>query len=168
MAINKVIYDNRVLVDLTNDTVVDNKLVHGYTAHDKSGQEIIGSLKNVPLEPYIYDMRYGYISAGSWIYEDPTNTYIDIYEVISGHSYFITLGKNVGSRFRTMFTVTDVSTSTVTVAGTRILDVNNPASFRNAGQPFTAPDNGYILVAKDNVGKSGIFSYVYDCNEGWI
>lgn len=43
MAINKVIYDGTTLIDLTGDTVAANKLLSGYTAHDKSGASITGS-----------------------------------------------------------------------------------------------------------------------------
>lgn len=45
MAVNKVVYGSRTLVDLTNDTVVSDKLVSGYTAHDKAGNAITGALK---------------------------------------------------------------------------------------------------------------------------
>ena len=40
--INKVIYGGNTLIDLTSDTVVANKLLSGYTAHDKSGATITG------------------------------------------------------------------------------------------------------------------------------
>lgn len=41
--INKVIYGNTVLIDLTMDTLMGSKLLAGYTAHDKSGAQITGS-----------------------------------------------------------------------------------------------------------------------------
>lgn len=43
MAINKVIYDGTTLIDLTSDTVEADKLLTGYTAHDKSGETITGT-----------------------------------------------------------------------------------------------------------------------------
>lgn len=43
MAVNKVIYGTTVLVDLTEDTVTADKLMQGYTAHDKSGALITGT-----------------------------------------------------------------------------------------------------------------------------
>lgn len=43
MAVNKVIYGTTVLVDLTEDTVMADKLMRGYTAHDKSGALITGT-----------------------------------------------------------------------------------------------------------------------------
>ena len=41
--INKVIYGNRTLIDLTGDTVEAAKVLSGYTAHDKSGALITGT-----------------------------------------------------------------------------------------------------------------------------
>ena len=42
MAINKVDFGNRNLIDLTNDTVTPEKLMSGETAHDKSGNLVTG------------------------------------------------------------------------------------------------------------------------------
>ena len=44
MAVNKVQYFGDTLIDLTSDTVTSDTLLQGYTAHDKSGQIIIGSI----------------------------------------------------------------------------------------------------------------------------
>ena len=41
--VNKVIYGNRTLIDLTGDTVQADKILSGYTAHDKSGAPVTGS-----------------------------------------------------------------------------------------------------------------------------
>lgn len=43
MAINKVIYGGNILIDLTGDTVTPDKILSGYTAHDKSGASIEGT-----------------------------------------------------------------------------------------------------------------------------
>lgn len=43
MAVNKVIYNNETLIDLTTDTVTADKLLKGYTAHDKKGNKITGT-----------------------------------------------------------------------------------------------------------------------------
>ena len=43
MSVNKVIYGNRTLIDLSADTVTADKLLSGYTAHDKSGAQITGT-----------------------------------------------------------------------------------------------------------------------------
>lgn len=44
MAINKVVYGNRSLIDLTADTVTPDQLAVGATAHDASGATIHGEL----------------------------------------------------------------------------------------------------------------------------
>lgn len=41
--INKIIYGGRTLIDLTSDTITADKLLEGYTAHDKSGAIITGT-----------------------------------------------------------------------------------------------------------------------------
>lgn len=41
--VNKVVYGGTVLIDLTGDTVTADKVLTGYTAHDKSGATIIGT-----------------------------------------------------------------------------------------------------------------------------
>lgn len=43
-SVNKVVYDGRTLIDLTSDTVVAGALRQNYTAHDKSGAQISGSI----------------------------------------------------------------------------------------------------------------------------
>lgn len=43
MAINKIIYGGRTLIDLTADTVTSDKLLSGYTTHDKTGASITGT-----------------------------------------------------------------------------------------------------------------------------
>ena len=43
MAINKVVYGDRVLIDLTGDTVTADKLLSGFTAHGKDGSTIEGA-----------------------------------------------------------------------------------------------------------------------------
>lgn len=40
--VNKVVYGGTVLIDLTGDTVTADKVLTGYTAHDKSGATITG------------------------------------------------------------------------------------------------------------------------------
>ena len=43
MAINKVIYGGKTLIDLTNDTITAESLASGVKAHDKSGEIITGT-----------------------------------------------------------------------------------------------------------------------------
>lgn len=44
MDVNKIEYDGRVLLDLTEDTVTEDQLLEGATAHDSSGQRIVGTM----------------------------------------------------------------------------------------------------------------------------
>lgn len=44
MAVNKVTYGGKTLVDLTSDSVSPDKLAAGVTAHDKSGNKITGTM----------------------------------------------------------------------------------------------------------------------------
>ena len=44
MAVNHVIINGETVVDLRNDTVSADKLLSGYTAHDKSGAKITGNV----------------------------------------------------------------------------------------------------------------------------
>lgn len=64
MGVNKVVYENTVLVDLTGDTVTSDKLVKDVTAHDKSGNVIVGS--HTCITP-----NYIAVHTGS---TDPSNT----------------------------------------------------------------------------------------------
>lgn len=43
-AINKAVYGGRTLIDLTDDTVVAEALLKGYTAHKADGTVITGTL----------------------------------------------------------------------------------------------------------------------------
>ena len=43
MAYNKIVYNNKTLIDLTNDTVTPATLDKGVTAHSKTGEIITGT-----------------------------------------------------------------------------------------------------------------------------
>lgn len=48
---NKVSFAGKTLIDLTGDTVTADKILSGYTAHDKSGKKITGTfMSDLPLE----------------------------------------------------------------------------------------------------------------------
>ena len=168
MAVNKVICNQSVLIDLTQDTVVAEKLQAGLTAHNAAGEIITGTCYTIPLDPLYYDYNIGYVANGAWIYENPTQTYIDIYEIFEGRQYFYTLGANVGTRFRSMTTDVDVTTITSgRVTGTQLINLNNPKSYASGGV-ITCEADGYLIIGKDNVGKTGVKTYVYDITQGWL
>lgn len=117
-----------------------------------------------PLTPYIEDFNCGWIGRGDgiWTYENPTKCYLDIYSVLRGHQYFLTLGDIVGSRFRVMFTTQDVSIATGKVTGVAVNSTgfDNPAPYQNIS--YSPVNDGFIIVQKDNLGKNGIKTYLYD------
>lgn len=47
MAVNKVEYAGKVLLDLTEDTVTEDQLLENVVAHDKTGAKIVGALINL-------------------------------------------------------------------------------------------------------------------------
>lgn len=47
MAVNEVIYDGETLISLTSDTVTEDDLPEGVTAHDASGNKIVGTRRYV-------------------------------------------------------------------------------------------------------------------------
>lgn len=46
MAINKVIYNGNILIDLTADTIIADKLLNGYNGHGRNGELIMGTMQN--------------------------------------------------------------------------------------------------------------------------
>ena len=117
-----------------------------------------------PLTPYFFDLNCGWVGTGNgvWTYENPTKSYSDLYQVLAGHKYFLTLGDTVGTRFRVMFSTIDVSKVTGTVSGLAVnkSNYNNPAPHQNLW--FTPNDNGFLIIQKDNVGSTAIPTYLYD------
>lgn len=166
MVANKIICNSQILIDLTEDTVIPEKLGYGLTAHDKSGNIITG-ICAIPMDPLHFDHNIGYVDNGTWKYQNPTRTYCDIYQVQAGNTYFFTLGGNVGSRFRAMFTTTDITlVSSGQVVGTRLVNVNNPATYANG--VLNCTNDGYLIIAKDNVGKQNVKTYVYNATLAWL
>ena len=117
------------------------------------------------IQPYIEDFNCGWVGTGNgvWTYENPTKSYSDIYTVLGGHKYFLSLGSTVGTRFRVMFSTVDVSNvSSGTVNGIAVntSNYNNPSPNQNIS--YTPANDGYIIVQKDNVGTTGIKTYLHD------
>lgn len=55
MAVNKVVINDEIKIDLTSDTVSPDTLSKGITAHDKSGNVIVGTMEgsSAPSVPYM-------------------------------------------------------------------------------------------------------------------
>ena len=85
---NKVVYNDNVLIDLTADTVDAENLMTGYTAHDKSGTLITGTLD--PYKPEILvvvnvaatvSVVVGDSSAGVWLQPSYHEDNVWMYEI---------------------------------------------------------------------------------------
>ena len=81
LPVNKVIYGGNTLIDLSEDTVSPDKLMEGYTAHDKTGAQIVGTATGGggATEPYIEEtyndsgnltnvVMHGYTSIGNYAF----------------------------------------------------------------------------------------------------
>lgn len=71
MAVNKIVINNEVQIDLTADTVTPSTLASGITAHDKSGNIITGTMASSPDAPTASELTIGgnlanWDSQGSW------------------------------------------------------------------------------------------------------
>lgn len=55
MAVNQVIYDGETLIDLTGDTVTEDTLLSGATAHDAAGRSITGTVTPGDMFKSTYD-----------------------------------------------------------------------------------------------------------------
>ncbi len=166
MGVKKIIFGDRTLIDLSSDTVNVDALQLGYTAHNNLGEIITGTFVNSLLNPYIVDFNKGYINEGTWYYENPSNNLTDIYQVTANHKYCVIIGGTVSTRFRVMFTETDVSQVTEDITGISILNRNNPNAHDNV--LYTALSDGYLIIGKTNNSKTGIKTYVYDATVGWL
>lgn len=59
MACNKIVYDGKTLIDLTGDTVSEDTLVEGATAHNSAGAVVTGNVINTGQGDYIWKKYYG-------------------------------------------------------------------------------------------------------------
>lgn len=84
--VNKVISNGVTKLDLTADTVTADKLVQGYTAHDASGQAIVGTMDDgYPL--YIWDSQH--VSPESYVGSYPTSPCF-VYYIPNNGLYYCT------------------------------------------------------------------------------
>ena len=93
MAINKVTLGENTLIDLSGDTVSADKLAEGYTAHDKTGNPITGTMtaSGISINGRT-ETRYanGNISAGDFVSSLPYSHSVDVEgEYNFGYPYLI-------------------------------------------------------------------------------
>ena len=75
---NKIVYNDKVLIDLTGDTVAEGLMLNGVIAHDKTGKVITGTfLRGYPptliVEETIQD------SSGNLILDESSSKLVGLY-----------------------------------------------------------------------------------------
>lgn len=71
--VNKVVAGNDTIIDLTSDTVAADNLVTGFTAHDRSGAPIVGTIE---IPPEMTILSYGHSTWADFIAAYSTNTIV--------------------------------------------------------------------------------------------
>lgn len=66
MAVNKIIANGNTLIDLTADTVTADKLAKGYTAHNKAGEIITGTMESGSTRAVQYYRGYKAVKSTSY------------------------------------------------------------------------------------------------------
>lgn len=80
MPVNKVVFGDRTLIDLTSDTVSADKLAKGVTAHDKTGVQITGTMESGGGDRFgaNYDFWVGVVDANGKFDFMPTGNPVDL------------------------------------------------------------------------------------------
>lgn len=68
MPVNKVIYGGTTLIDLTADTVNHSTLLSGVTAHDRSGNTVIGTITGIGAGTYTPSTSNQIIQSGQYLW----------------------------------------------------------------------------------------------------
>ena len=68
MPVNKVIYGGTTLIDLTADTITPSTRLSGITAHDKSGNTIIGTIPGIGPDTYTPSTSDQIIQSGLYLW----------------------------------------------------------------------------------------------------
>lgn len=94
MNVNKVIFNNQTLIDLTDDTVTPETLAEGYTAHNAAGNPIVGTMK--VIEPLV--TKSVVLKSTNWSNnESPYSYTLNFSEVNENSIQIITPPVNVSS-----------------------------------------------------------------------
>lgn len=100
MAVNKVTYGNKTLIDLTSDTVTASKLLSGVTAHDKKGVKITGTIPSQGAQTITPGTANKTIAAGKYLSGTQTikgDANLVAENIAEGVSIFGVTGTHAGS-----------------------------------------------------------------------
>ena len=113
--INKVVYGDKTLIDLTSDTITENKLATGYTAHDSSGNSIIGTRpkyfqKNSSKFYHIKGVYY--TDYGDYLYKSQENIDVPTFKMLNNKQIYL---RNSGTNMLLVVIKDDQTESTITI-----------------------------------------------------
>ena len=78
MAKNKIVYGNETLIDLTGDSVSPNNLLSGETAHDRSGEQIRGTVVIPTVNDGTLTIKQNDTTKGTFTANQAGNTTIEL------------------------------------------------------------------------------------------
>lgn len=145
---------------LVEKVITENGAYSALNDNADGYSKVTANIRVPIITPTIFDLTGGYVMSGAWVPGGDTVNYSDMYAVTAERVYIIALGETVGTRFRAMFSVEDVSTATERVTGKQIINTSNPAAF--AYVVHKATEDGFITITKDNAGTANLITYVFD------
>ena len=110
MAVSKVVYGGEVLIDITDSSVTASKLVSGYSAYNKAGEKVNGSLDLSGTTATASTVRSGYkflnssgtLTTGTY---NPTTSAVTVTST-SGYTINTCNARNIGDQYIVAFKVT--------------------------------------------------------------
>lgn len=158
MAVNKVIYGDRTLVDLTQDSVNEDNLLEGETAHDASGNPVTGTAKQGHIVqdtdgtemPQEENLQF----VGVFTEDDATNdrTKVNIVrEMTSTQMQSLTTAQKKG------FIRTTDEPDNPLIDDSHSLGT---AVSLTAGTTYTCPNNGYFSIQCPQQASNYAFGYI--------
>lgn len=113
--VNKVIYGENTLIDLSSDTVTADKILAGYTAHSAAGATITGSIPTKTGNDIILQNTILTIPAGYYTNEAKTITGVELTIPSSGtNSFDVTMPSGENNTITLTFEVDSEGNSNVT------------------------------------------------------
>lgn len=173
MAISKVVYGGNTLIDLTEDTITENDLKEGVTAHGADGEEIVGSLVESPWTSGIYQGEDGYIyvspyeAAGGavlkdnivYLFDTKTFSITENYDILdtgivpSNHTAEVIAGGSLSIDYFPVDERAYITSITVTMNG---VDITDQAFIRPLGSRTFTANGTYNPASEDLSGYSEV------------